>query len=95
MSRLSRRVCQYRPYCCWLCLNTIDGSFFVLVTFFEMNKTEHISFDEVNEATSGYGCSFSNTDSPPKAVTPELTVSSGVFVASSVSSLSIIGAFFP
>ena len=43
-----------------------DGSFFVLVNFFEMNKTEHISFDEVTEATSEYGCSFSNTDTPPQ-----------------------------
>ena len=39
-----------------------DGSFFVLVTFFEMNKTEHIDFDDTKNAIQGVlGCSNSNT----------------------------------
>ena len=38
-----------------------NGSFFVLVNFFDMNKTEHITFEDINETQSiALGGSFSN-----------------------------------
>lgn len=51
-----------------------DNDFFVLVNFFEMSKTEHISFDEVSEALSDNLCSFSNTDTPPNGNYPNTTI---------------------
>lgn len=40
-----------------------DGSFFVLVNFFDMNKTEHITFEDINETAQSFALngSFSNS----------------------------------
>jgi hypothetical protein len=48
-----------------------NGSFFALVHFFDMNKTEHITFEDINETQSNaLGGSFSNSIGAPKTLVP-------------------------